>query len=370
MRRKNHNHRKPHKNTVSAQQPTYFGLPGEVEIKARSQRGLIITFGILTAVLMGVWSTSWFFPEGFDSGGALFFNLFMGSLSLFILNLTIVSCLRLKDWAKASSGGLEFYLHSSFSLCFLSPRRVFIPWDKVEQFATYDVTTKGNVVCHLLIKLEDETEISVYKLDHLQGHGHPIALAISKYKNLSPSAELEQNYESANKEGVVDYLLCGLFVLGIIVTLFTLELSEHTMVPYWYSLPFLLVVVGGAVCAYKILKRHIARIFLAAVPVLSFLVFGFLYVNYHFAKWNSPSKVRTYKVVNFGTRETKSGDLTGYYLKIEFNKTTKDLDFEVEQECDLRNADVVDLYLHNGFFGFPVYKKCVPRNMKIENGGL
>lgn len=366
MRRKNHNPRKTHKKPVSAQQSTYFGMPDEVEIKARSQRGLIITFGILTAVLMGVWSISWFFPEGVDSGGALFLNLFIGSVSLFLLNLTIVSCLRLKDWAKASSGGLEFYLHSG--LCFLTPRRVFIPWDKVEQFATYDVITKGDVVCHLLIKLEGETEISAYNLDHLQGHGHPIALAISKYRNLSPSAELEQNYESANKEGVVDYLLCGLFVLGIIVTLFTLELSEHTMVPYWYWLPFLLVVVGGAVCACKVLKRHIARIFLAAVPVLSFSVFGFLYVNYHFAKWNSPSKVRTYKVVNFGTRKTKSGDLTGYYLKIEINKATKDLDFGVEQERDLRNADVVDLYLHNGFFGFPVYKKCVPRNTKIENG--
>lgn len=366
MRRKNHNPRKPHKKTVSAQQPTYFGMPGEVEIKARSQRGLIITFGILTTVLMGVWSIPWFFPEAFDSGGALFFNLFIGSVSLFLLNQTIVSCLRLKDWAKASSGGLEFYLHSS--LCFLSPRRVFIPWDKVEQFATYDVITKGDVVSQLLIKLEGETEISAYNLDHLQGHGHPIALAISKYKKLNPSAELEQNYESANKESVVDYILCGLFVLGYIVTFFTLELSEHTMVPYWYWLPFILVVVGGAVCAYKILKRHIARIFLAAISVLNFSVFGFLYVNYHFAKWNSPSKVRTYKVVNFGTRKTKSGDLTGYYLQIEINKATKDLDFGVEQECDLRNADVVDLYLHNGFFGFPVYKKCVPRNTKIEGG--
>lgn len=370
MRKKNHNPRKPHKNTVSAQQSTYFGMPGEVEIKASSQRGLIITLSILSAVLIGTWAIPWLIPEGFDSGSALFFNLFMGSLSLFFMNLTIVSCLRLNDWAKASSGGLEFYLHRSLSLCFFTPRRVFIPWDKVEQFATYDVITKGNVVCLLLIKLEDETEISVYNLDHLQGHGHPIALAISNHKKLSPSAELEQTYESANKESFVDYILCGLFVLGFIVTFFILELSERTMVPYWYWLPFLLFVGGGAICACKVLKKHIARIFLVAVPVLSFLVFGFLYVNYHFAKWNSPSKVRTYKVVTFGTRETKSGDLTGYYLRIEFNKTTKDLDFEVEQECDLRNADVVDLYLHNGFFGFPVYKKCVPRNTKIENGGL
>lgn len=70
---------------------------------------------------------------------------------------------------------------------------------------------------------------------------------------------------------------------------------------------------------------------------------------------------RQKKVERAYYEENDDHEKTGYIVRIKTHNETKLLHFELEQDLDLLKATEVDLYLHQGFFGFLVYKKRVAK---------
>lgn len=344
--------KKKHRKTVPKHPD--FGIPNEVTLKcAQSFRGLFVLFSIFILTT----SIPFLAAIGLDDAeDSLFIFLLIGGVDLFFLNQIIVNCLRKRDWAKASSDGLELHIHDT--VFFFIKTDTIIPWQRISQFASHVDSTQNGIVSLLLLKLEGNDSILQYHIDHLQGHGRPLLPAISGYKQQAESKELEEDA----KEGATDYILLGTFFLSLLLLWILFPIVyEQTLIPYWFYLPFVGISAFGAILTYITLKKKMIRLFLGAFSLATLSAMGFLFINLCFAKWNVPDKVKTFKVERVCYEENDDHEKTGYTVRIKTQNGTKNLHFELEQDFDLLKATEVDLYLHQGFFGFPVYKKKVAR---------
>lgn len=342
MGRKQLYRQKKHRKTVTKHPD--FRIPSEVTLKCTQSNWMnIILFScilILTLPLL--------YLAAIGQTDVLIVIPLIGGLELFYLNQIFF---RKQDWAKASSEGLELHIHNY--IFFFIKTDTVIPWQRISQFGSHVFSTKNGIVSYLLLKLEGNDSILQYRIEHLQGHGRPLVHAISGYKQQAESKELEKFV----KEGTLDYILVGTFFLSLF-WFFASDLYEHTLIPHWFYLPFVGI---SAFVSYMTFKKRLARLVLGAISLAILSAMGFLFINYHFAKWNAPDKVKNFKVERAYYEENDDHEKTGYIVRIKTHNETKLLHFELEQDFDLLKATEVDLYLHQGFFGFPVYKKRVAK---------
>ncbi len=360
MGRKNRNHR--NSNYMNPQGVSSNNgqceTPNDVLIKnSKNMTGYIVTYSVVGGILFLMLFCPLYFYEHFMNSDVLLFVLLFLPTSLFFINLALLYYLRVKDWAKASSAGLVLHIHNGFF--FFNKIEVFVPWTEISQFASYEVATKDGSVHYLLLRLKWSERIYKYNIDHLRG----VIVAVSNFMQQPVCEELRQEVVSDEEENFVDYLLCAVFFLSLCSILYSMSLFDHTLIQYWFYLPFFFVVSAGALVGYKFVRKKEMRFILGVFSLSCFSVMAFLYVNYHFAEWDAKDEIQTHKVISTVHTSSKSGDITGYGLQIETNIGKKKLEYSLDQEFDLLSATEVDLYLHRGFWGFPVFKKSVPKNV-------
>lgn len=263
------------------------------------------------------------------------------------------------NYAIVSDRGVELNIYNDFSFD-MKTHHDRIEWGQIEKCGwLYDGKAR------LVLKLKGEETPRIYYVGHLKEDGTPLVLSIINYLQQEFDKELER--KSTMK--VLPNLFWSVLMMGGFFLSFTLPIDE-TIIPYWAYLLYWVAVFGGAFLLRKYSKGHYIRLIMAAVSLFFYSVALFLWSNYHWTDWQSPDNIRSYPAVQAVLQKSKNGEPEGYRLKFEDEYGGyRSFSVGLEQEAILREHYVVDVYLHKGALGVPVYKKAVLRVVSDSSSG-
>lgn len=295
----------------------------------------------------------------------LFFDFFiMVPMILAIPNFLLVFWRRLNDYVRVSSEEIEIYLHGS-PLFWKKPIHEFYQWNSISQFSSGTKQIDLRRITYLALALYGNSSPRIYEIAYLKGRGESILSAINTHISWKKSPELQQKVESTVVISKKEHLYTLLVFVAFVA--FCFSPYKNTLIPSWY-IPCFALPAGCAFLLHCLQDKTFFRLSGLAFAFLSFCCFAFLQINYSFADWKAPDTIQSFPVTkaDYSKDFRKNKVVTGYVLVIRGECGTKRLHFPLEMDFDLREATVVDLYLHKGFFCLPVFEKKMPRKGDVS----
>lgn len=235
----------------------------------------------------------------------------------------------------------------------------FIKWDEISDYALHDIYTgKGNYVPHLVIKLHNENSLRKYNVAGFDKRGEAIIECTSQY--LEPNKFWNRLYTDLDNDYKITWREALIFIVGIpcvISLMFTIDIYEHTFIPYWWWIAIMgITIVFAAMIQPKSAVRRPAHyaIFILLSAIVCHI---FLWTNYHFAAWDSPSETKRYEIHRVSPYRRRSGKPKKYTAIIKYNDSAKDIFFPISKINELHYSKGIEFDLHKGLFGFDVYKE-------------
>lgn len=259
------------------------------------------------------------------------------------------------DYIIVSSKGLEIRMRKAMH----GYIHDFINWEQIADYALHEVYAgKGNYTPYLIIKLHDEMKLRKYSVVNFDHRGKAIIECTSQY--LEPTEYWNRLYTDKDLGFEISWREALIFIVGIpcgITLALTINIYDQTFIPYWWWLP----VVGITLAASTIIQpkeavRRPAHYFIFLF--LSAAVCGlFLWINYHFASWDTPSVKKRYEIHRIHPYRSRAGKLIKYTATIKYKDSAKEINFPLDKINELENSKGIEFELHKGLFGFDVYKE-------------
>lgn len=235
----------------------------------------------------------------------------------------------------------------------------FINWEQIADYALHEVYAgKGNYTPYLIIKLHDEMKLRKYSVVNFDQRGKAIIECASQY--LEPTEYWNRLYTDKDLGFEISWREALMFIVGIpcgITLALTINIYDQTFIAYWWWMPVVaLTLAASSIIQPKEAVRRPAHYFIFFF--LSAAVCGlFLWGNYHFASWDTPSVKKRYEIHRIYPYRNRGGKLIKYAATIKYNDSAKEINFPLDQINELENSKGIEFELHKGLFGFDVYKE-------------
>ena len=259
------------------------------------------------------------------------------------------------DYIIVSSKGLEIRMRKAMH----GYIHDFINWEQIADYALHEVYAgKGNYTPYLIIKLHDEMKLRKYSVVNFDQRGKAIIECTSQY--LEPTEYWNRLYIDKDLGFEISWREALIFIVGIpcgITLALTINIYDQTFIPYWWWLPVVgITLVASSIIQPKEAVRRPAHYFIFFF--LSAAVCGlFLWSNYHFASWDTPSVKKRYEIHRIHPYRNRGGKLTQFTATIKYKDSAKEINFPLDKINELENSKGIEFELHKGLFGFDVYKE-------------
>lgn len=223
------------------------------------------------------------FKDGFnvdeELGGLLFFVLLLGPASAFFCMLGYSAYQGRKDYLIFSSKGLEMSLHPELPLIYDTGLGLY-EWEKMEACALREITGRYGIKTRvLLVKMKGEEKTLRFQLGSLHGSGKNVSELLKRYAPALYNYDLVQQEKDKNKDTIGDYFVCGMFFLGLIANIYSIDLYKETTMPSWYWVVVLSVCLIVAVLLRPMSKLKKFVHYLLAISVGMILCYVVLWIK-------------------------------------------------------------------------------------------